>query len=72
MNEKYRGSRTLTHKWRGMKLSQDGMNPEETGYNVKKLLEIGEASVALPTGFEVHPRIKKMFIQAREKNLAAG
>jgi 2-oxoglutarate dehydrogenase complex dehydrogenase (E1) component-like enzyme len=48
------------------------MNPEETGYDVKKLLEIGEASVAVPAGFEVHPRIRKMFINAREKNLEKG
>jgi len=55
-----------------MKLSQEGMDPADTGYDVKKLLEIGEASTALPDGFTVHPRIKKMFIQAREKNLSGG
>ena len=53
-NPKYRGSRTLTHKWEGMQFSQWGEDPDETGYDEETLRQIGYASVSLPDGFTVH------------------
>jgi len=72
LNPNYRGSRTMTHKWSGMQLSQNGSDPADTGYDPSELIKIGKASIKVPAGFTVHPRIHKMFIQAREKNLNAN
>lgn len=33
INPKYKGSRAMTHKWAGIQFSQDGSEPEQTGYD---------------------------------------
>ena len=69
MNPKYRGSRAFTHKWAGMTLSQDGHEPEQTGYDKSDLLSFGRLSVSLPDDFEAHPRLTKMHIANRLKSI---
>ena len=59
----------MTHKWEGMKFSQWGEDPQDTGFDQSKLLEIAKSSVDLPADFNVHPRLKKMFIASRQKTI---
>ena len=66
----YRGSRTLTHKWSGMQFSQWGEEPEQTGYDTAELLKIGEATCDIPSDFNLHPRLGKMFFEPRRANLS--
>lgn len=47
----------MTHKWAGMDFSQWGKEPEHTGYDTKKLLDIGRATVDLPSDFNAHDRL---------------
>jgi 2-oxoglutarate dehydrogenase complex dehydrogenase (E1) component-like enzyme len=69
-NPKYKGSRAFTHKWRGMVLSQDGTDPEDTGYALDDLRVIAEESVRLPADFTCHPRLQRFHIDNRVKGLA--
>lgn len=50
-------------------LSQDGLEPLETGYDIEDLKRIGLESVNLPEDFEVHPRLKKFHIDNRKKGI---
>ena len=68
-NPAYRGSRSMTHKWEGMQFSQWGEEPKDTGIETSKVLDISRATVDLPADFNVHPRLKKMFIDARLKTI---
>jgi len=61
----YRGSRSLTHKWKDMAFSQDGIEPSETGFDTDKLHKIAQASVEIPASFSIHPRLQKMHISNR-------
>lgn len=60
----------MTHKWAGMKFSQDGSEPQDTGYDTEKLREIVKSTVNIPEGFHVHNRLKRMYIDDRLKTLA--
>ena len=44
-NPRYKGSRAYTHKWAGIIPSQDGAEPESTGYDAAALKDIGLKSV---------------------------
>lgn len=44
-NPLYKGSRAYTHKWAGIVPSQNGVEPNQTGYNISQLQEIGKISV---------------------------
>lgn len=73
MNEKYKGSRAYTHKWAGIVPSQDGSEPNDTGFgDIEILKEMVRQSVELPEDFAVHPRLKKMHITNRLSNLDNG
>lgn len=72
VNPSYKGSRSMTHKWSGMAFSQNGTEPQDTGYDIGKLKHIGEQSVALPQGFNVHSRLQKMYIEPKLKSIHAG
>ena len=64
-NEKYKGNKSLTHKWKGMKFPQFSNKDEELITGVKEIEEIKEIlkeSVLLPDSFKVHPRLKQYFI----------
>ena len=65
----YRGSRSLTHKWADMEFSQWGSEASDTGYATDMLKKIGLQSVTIPEGFNVHPRLQKMFIDSRKKSI---
>lgn len=53
-NPKFKGSRAYTHKWQGIVPSQDGTEPEQTGYDTEYLKKIGFKSVYLSKEFKVH------------------
>ena len=53
-NPEYKGSRSLTHKWDGMAFSQDGKEPEHTGFDREKLVKIAKATVETPDHIEPH------------------
>ncbi|KAH8110036.1 dehydrogenase E1 and transketolase domain-containing protein 1 [Phellopilus nigrolimitatus] len=63
----------LKDKWSGMVLpnSTEAVRDPETGAALDMLKEVGRASVQVPEGFEVHPRLKR-HINARLKSLEAG
>lgn len=52
-----------------MNFSQWGKEPEHTGYDTAKLKEIAKSTVVIPESFNVHSRIKRMFIDARLKSI---
>jgi probable 2-oxoglutarate dehydrogenase E1 component DHKTD1 len=60
----------LSGKWASMSFNQT--EPSSTGFGIETLKEIGQASVKLPEGFHVHPRLDKLFIQARLDTLQSG
>jgi len=66
---RYKGSRAFTHKWEGIDFSQNGKEPENTGYDSETLKEIGLSSVRRPADFNVHPRLQKMHIANRVKGI---
>lgn len=72
MSERYKGSRALTHKWKGMVFSQFGSEPQHTGYDSYELLEIARSTCNIPKDFNVHDRLNRMFIQERQKAIEAG
>ncbi len=53
----FKGSRSLTHKWDGMDFSQQGKEPEHTGYDKDTLITIAKSSVEVPEGFKPHQRL---------------
>ena len=57
INPKYKGSRAMTHKWAGIQFSQNGSEPEQTGYDTQELLNFARNSIELPEDFNVHPRL---------------
>jgi len=71
-NSKSKGSRAMTHKWRGMSFSQDGTDPADTGYDKDVLKDIGLKSVDIPEHFEIHPRLRKMHVANRIKSINAN
>lgn len=52
-----------------MQFSQWGEEPAETGFEESDLINIAKASVDIPSDFNVHPRLKKMFIDSRLKTI---
>ena len=55
-----------------MQFSQWGEEPAQTGFDTAKLVDIAKSTVDLPAGFNVHPRLKKMFIDPRIKTIESG
>lgn len=45
INPNNKGSRSMTHKWAGMDFSQDGLEPEDTGFDVNSLKQLAKLSV---------------------------
>lgn len=50
----FKGSRSLTHKWKDMEFSQNGTEPEHTGYDREKLIHIAKSSVEIPATINPH------------------
>ena len=68
---KFKGSRSLTHKWgSGMQFSQWGNDPKDTGAAKEKLMEIAKASVEIREGVRVHDRLSRMHIANRLKSIS--
>ena len=65
----FKGSRSLTHKWIGMAFSQDGTEPDQTGYNKEDLTKIIRASVEVPSDVKPHSRLQRMHITNRLKSI---
>ena len=55
-----------------MEFSQWGAEPDQTGYDTEKLIQIGKSTVDLPDSFNVHQRLRKMFIDPRLKSIEKG
>lgn len=55
-----------------MQFSQWGEEPAQTGVDTVKLVNIAKSTVDLPANFNVHPRLKKMFIDPRIKTIDNG
>lgn len=70
-NEKYKGNKTLTHKWKDMEFPQYCKPDEDikTGLPISDVAEIIKASVTLPQDFKIHPRLNQYFVNARLTNL---
>ncbi len=62
----------MTHKWAGMNFSQWGKEPEQSGFDTDKLTKIAHSSVQIPEGFNVHSRLRRMYIDSKLKSLEKG
>ncbi|KAI5114688.1 hypothetical protein M0805_005011, partial [Coniferiporia weirii] len=63
----------LEGKWKGMVIpnSVEAVRDPETGVALETLKEVGTASVQVPEGFEIHPRLRR-HINARVKSIELG
>ena len=68
-NPDYKGSRSLTHKWKGLEFSQWGKEPADTGFDRDALVNIGKASVEIPSDIKPHQRLQRMHIANRLKGI---
>ena len=59
-------------KWKGYGQTTSVEDCPKTGVAVQTLKEIGEASVKLPEGFNLHPRLKRGHVDARLAALASS
>lgn len=66
----FRGNRYLTGKWSKMQPSILAQEAQPTGVALAKAKEFALASVTLPPGFAVHPRLEKFFIEERRGEVA--
>jgi probable 2-oxoglutarate dehydrogenase E1 component DHKTD1 len=74
-NEKFKGNKSLTHKWKSMNFPQFCEKDENilTGFkSTDELVSILKSSINLPATFNVHPRIKQYFINSRLGLLEKG
>lgn len=74
-NEKFKGNKSLTHKWKEMDFPQFCKSDEElvTGLeSVEEVKSILKASVTLPSNFKVHPRLNQYFINNRLAHIEKG
>ncbi|RKO99059.1 hypothetical protein CXG81DRAFT_28146 [Caulochytrium protostelioides] len=63
---------TLQSTWAEMTIARTADTTVDTGVPVDQLRQIGEGSVAVPPGFELHSRLKKFHVDNRLKSLAQG
>jgi probable 2-oxoglutarate dehydrogenase E1 component DHKTD1 len=74
-NDKFKGNKTLIHKWKEMNFPQFCKSDNElvTGLNnVEDVKKILEASIKLPDTFKVHPRLMQFFINGRLSQIEKG
>jgi probable 2-oxoglutarate dehydrogenase E1 component DHKTD1 len=64
----------LKGKWKDLR--QETINPGEssvqTGISKTALVEIGNASVAIPSEFNLHPRLQKFHVEARQNDIKSS
>ncbi|KAF8331280.1 dehydrogenase E1 and transketolase domain-containing protein 1 [Cantharellus anzutake] len=63
-------TRWASYTWPGSKEGLSGKNPE-TGVQLETLRSVGLASVQVPPGFEIHPRLQR-HVQSRINSLETG
>uniref|UniRef100_A0A182JSU8 Transketolase-like pyrimidine-binding domain-containing protein n=1 Tax=Anopheles christyi TaxID=43041 RepID=A0A182JSU8_9DIPT len=72
-HEQYEPERSYFGKqWAGLQQPGDEVTVWNTGVDYRLLSHIGQESVKLPDGFNVHPHLQKTHIDARRKRLAEG
>ncbi|XP_040172310.1 probable 2-oxoglutarate dehydrogenase E1 component DHKTD1 homolog, mitochondrial [Anopheles arabiensis] len=59
-------------QWTGLQQPGDEVTVWNTGVDYRLLSHIGQESVRLPEGFNVHPHLQKTHIDARRKRIAEG
>ncbi|EAA06290.5 AGAP000551-PA [Anopheles gambiae str. PEST] len=59
-------------QWAGLQQPGDEVTVWNTGVDYRLLSHIGQESVRLPEGFNVHPHLQKTHIDARRKRIAEG
>ncbi|KAG0366465.1 dehydrogenase E1 and transketolase domain-containing protein 1 [Gamsiella multidivaricata] len=62
----------LEGKWKGMILPTETVSKIDTGIDHEAMKEIGQASVATPGDFMIHPRLEKFHVQSRLSKLKDG
>ena len=55
-----------------MDFSQDGKEPDHTGFDVETLKNLVKLSVDLPEDFTCHPRLRRFHIGERLKSVESG
>ena len=74
-NEKFKGNKSLTHKWKSMEFPQFCQKDSElvTGLaDSQDVNSILKASIKLPEKFSIHPRLNQYFINGRLNLLQKG
>jgi probable 2-oxoglutarate dehydrogenase E1 component DHKTD1 len=74
-NEKFKGNKSLTHKWKGMEFPQFCKKDSElvTGVkNTEEIKDVLKTSVKLPDNFKVHSRLNQYFINGRLNLIQKG
>ncbi|KAF9336096.1 hypothetical protein BG006_009695 [Podila minutissima] len=62
----------LQGKWKDMILPTETVSKIETGIDKEQMTKIGQASVATPGDFEIHPRLEKFHVKSRLNKLKEG
>ncbi|KAF9433774.1 hypothetical protein BGZ76_008999 [Entomortierella beljakovae] len=62
----------LQGKWKDMILPTETVSRIETGVEKNLMKKIGEASIATPSDFSIHPRLEKFHVQSRLNKLKDG
>ncbi|KAF8950794.1 hypothetical protein BGZ52_001388 [Haplosporangium bisporale] len=62
----------LQGKWKDMILPTETVSKIETGIDKEQMKQIGQASVATPGDFEIHPRLEKFHVKSRLNKLKDG
>uniref|UniRef100_A0A914HJJ4 Transketolase-like pyrimidine-binding domain-containing protein n=1 Tax=Globodera rostochiensis TaxID=31243 RepID=A0A914HJJ4_GLORO len=58
--------------WKGFRQAPSAITKWDTGTDIELLKFVGLASVAVPDGFNVHPHLQKMHIDARRRRIESG
>lgn len=70
-SESSKGSSAFNGKWTGFGPARS-TDHLITGYSLEKLRQIAEASVAVPSDFELHNVIKRVFVDGRRNQIKTG
>ncbi|KAI1316028.1 hypothetical protein EDD11_010492 [Mortierella claussenii] len=62
----------LQEKWKGMILPTETVSKIDTGIDQETMKKIGQASVATPNDFVIHPRLEKFHVKSRLDKLKGG
>jgi probable 2-oxoglutarate dehydrogenase E1 component DHKTD1 len=73
-NDKYKGNKSLTHKWKEMNFPQYCKPDNElvTGVSLDIVKSALVSSVTFPSDFKIHSRLNQHFVKTRLSNLDKG